>query len=174
VSPDTLRHYEQKGLLAKAPRSANGYREYPADAGIRVRLVRRAVALGFTLDEVARILAVRDRGAPCLAPRRRRNQDLSGGWSSCRGPRPPGSGASSLGFIARQSPEGERGLLDAQDLVEDGPIPHFTRAQQAALTHAQVIEDAPKVPEWGREPPWGKLACPDSLDLSQAARASRR
>jgi len=66
VSPDTLRHYERKGLLPKAARSANGYREYPAEACARVRMVRRAVALGFTLDELARIVRVRDQGgAPC-------------------------------------------------------------------------------------------------------------
>lgn len=66
VSTDTLRLYEAKGLLPKARRSPNGYREYPPEACNRVRLVRRAVALGFTLDELRRILAARDRGgAPC-------------------------------------------------------------------------------------------------------------
>lgn len=66
VSPDTLRHYERKGLLPRPTRSSNGYREYPPEAHARVRLVRRAVALGFTLDELARIIKVRDQGgAPC-------------------------------------------------------------------------------------------------------------
>jgi DNA-binding transcriptional MerR regulator len=66
VSTDTLRHYERKGVLAAPRRSPNGYREYPAEALERVRLVRRALAIGFTLDELARILKVRDRGgAPC-------------------------------------------------------------------------------------------------------------
>jgi MerR family transcriptional regulator, copper efflux regulator len=70
VSPDTLRHYERKGLLPRARRSPNGYREYPREACARVRLVRRAVALGFSLDEVARVLAVRDGGgAPCRSVR---------------------------------------------------------------------------------------------------------
>ncbi|HEY7514417.1 MAG TPA: MerR family transcriptional regulator [Vicinamibacteria bacterium] len=70
VSPDTLRHYEKKGLLPRARRSPNGYREYPPEARARVRLVRRAIALGFSLDEVAAILAVRDRGgAPCRSVR---------------------------------------------------------------------------------------------------------
>jgi DNA-binding transcriptional MerR regulator len=70
VSPDTLRHYEQKGLLAPPGRSPNGYREYPPEACARVRLIRRAVALGFTLAEVARVLALRDRGgAPCRSVR---------------------------------------------------------------------------------------------------------
>ena len=66
VSTDTLRHYERKGVLARPRRSANGYREYPPEALERVLLVRRALAVGFTLAELARILRVRDRGgAPC-------------------------------------------------------------------------------------------------------------
>jgi DNA-binding transcriptional MerR regulator len=66
VSTDTLRHYERKGVLPGPRRSANGYRQYPPEAPARVRLVRRALAVGFTLDELARVLSVRDRGAaPC-------------------------------------------------------------------------------------------------------------
>lgn len=66
VSADTLRHYERKGVLARPGRAGNGYREYPADALQRVRLIRRALAVGFTLDELSNILRVRDRGgAPC-------------------------------------------------------------------------------------------------------------
>jgi len=66
VSTDTLRHYERKGVLPKPRRSANGYREYPPEALARVLLVRRALAFGFTLDELARIVKVRDQGgAPC-------------------------------------------------------------------------------------------------------------
>jgi DNA-binding transcriptional MerR regulator len=70
VSADTLRLYEQKGLLPAPSRSPNGYREYPPEAETRVRLVRRAVALGFTLDELAGIVKVRDRGGvPCATVR---------------------------------------------------------------------------------------------------------
>ena len=66
VSTDTLRHYERKGVLPRPRRSANGYRQYPPEALRRVLLVRRALAVGFTLDELARVLAVRDSGAaPC-------------------------------------------------------------------------------------------------------------
>ena len=66
VSTDTLRHYERKGVLARPQRSGNGYRQYPKNALQRVRLVRRALAVGFTLDELANILRVRDGGgAPC-------------------------------------------------------------------------------------------------------------
>ena len=66
VSTDTLRHYERKGLLIRPRRSDNRYREYLASDLDRVRLVRAALGIGFSLDELARILSVRDRGgAPC-------------------------------------------------------------------------------------------------------------
>jgi DNA-binding transcriptional MerR regulator len=70
VSADTLRHYERKGVLARPRRGSNGYREYPAEALQRVQLIRRALAVGFTLDELGGILRVRDQGgAPCASVR---------------------------------------------------------------------------------------------------------
>jgi DNA-binding transcriptional MerR regulator len=66
VSTDTLRHYERKRVLARPGRAANGYRQYPENALDRVLLVRSALAVGFTLDELAGILGERERGgAPC-------------------------------------------------------------------------------------------------------------
>lgn len=66
VSADTLRHYERKGLLAPPHRGANGYRIYPAGAVTRVRLIQRALDMGFTLEDLARVLRQRDAGgAPC-------------------------------------------------------------------------------------------------------------
>ena len=66
VSTDTLRHYERRGLLPAPLRAANGYRQYAASSLDRVRLIRRALAIGFTIDELAVILKERDRGgAPC-------------------------------------------------------------------------------------------------------------
>jgi DNA-binding transcriptional MerR regulator len=66
VSTDTLRHYERKEVLPAPRRLSNGYRKYPANSVARVRLIRRALAVGFTLDELARFLKARDQGhAPC-------------------------------------------------------------------------------------------------------------
>jgi DNA-binding transcriptional MerR regulator len=64
VSPDTIRHYEQLGVIPPAVRGANGYRGYPEATVHRVRVVRRALTLGFTLTELARILRQRDGGRP--------------------------------------------------------------------------------------------------------------
>src|ERR1700675_4377438 len=66
VSTDTLRLYERKGLLSPPVRASNGYRCYTADSIARVRLIRAALAIGFTLDELAKILKIRDAGGvPC-------------------------------------------------------------------------------------------------------------
>jgi DNA-binding transcriptional MerR regulator len=71
ISPDTLRHYERMKLLA-APRGSTGnYRLYPPEALDRVRLIQHALAVGFSLPELAKILKVRDKaGAPCREVRR--------------------------------------------------------------------------------------------------------
>jgi len=77
VSRDTLRHYERKGVLPQALRGHNGYRQYPPEAVERVQLVRRALSVGFTLDELAKVLKVRDAGgAPCEEVRRLAAQKL--------------------------------------------------------------------------------------------------
>jgi DNA-binding transcriptional MerR regulator len=64
VSADTLRHYERRGLLAAAKRLPNGYRLYPPEALDRVLLIQRALGVGFSLDELTKLLRARDRGQP--------------------------------------------------------------------------------------------------------------
>ena len=77
VSRDTLRHYERKGVLPRALRGHNSYRQYPPEALQRVQLVRRALSVGFTLDELAKVLKVRDAGgAPCEEVRKLAAQKL--------------------------------------------------------------------------------------------------
>lgn len=66
VSTDTLRYYERQRLLPAPPRTPSGYRRYPAEALKRIRVIRCALAMGFSVSELARILRARDRGlAPC-------------------------------------------------------------------------------------------------------------
>jgi DNA-binding transcriptional MerR regulator len=70
VSTDTLRHYERKGLLPRVTRTAAGYRQYSAATVERVLLIQRALVVGFSLADLTRILAVRDRGgSPCVGVR---------------------------------------------------------------------------------------------------------
>ena len=64
ISTDTLRHYERMGVLPVPRRSNGNYRLYPVHALDRVRLIRRCLAAGFSLAELARILRARDQGRP--------------------------------------------------------------------------------------------------------------
>ena len=63
VNIQTLRYYERRGLLPKAPRRASGYREFPDDAVRIVRFIKRAQDLGFSLDEVEELLRLRRHSA---------------------------------------------------------------------------------------------------------------
>jgi len=66
ISRDTIRYYEKIGLLPAPRRRDSGHREYPDEAGNRIRVIRNAVQLGFPLKEIAKVLNVRDAGgAPC-------------------------------------------------------------------------------------------------------------
>ena len=56
VNRETLRYYERRGLLARPDRSPGGHRLYPPEALTRLRVVKAAQRLGFTLDEVAELL----------------------------------------------------------------------------------------------------------------------
>jgi DNA-binding transcriptional MerR regulator len=66
VSADTIRHYENIGVLPIASRTQSGYRLYPENTVERVLAVQRALRLGFTLSELAEVLKARDAGGvPC-------------------------------------------------------------------------------------------------------------
>lgn len=60
VGIDTVRYYEKEGLLPRAQRLASGYRVYDQQDVRRLRFVRRAKALGFTLPEIRELLALSD------------------------------------------------------------------------------------------------------------------
>lgn len=74
VSVDTVRHYERKGVLRNVSRDRSGYRRYPEDAVRRVLVIRRAITLGFSLDELADIFRERAAGKPPCG----RVRDLAG------------------------------------------------------------------------------------------------
>ena len=61
VGIDTVRYYERQGLLPVPERLASGYRRYDEVDIARLRFVRRAKALGFTLVEIRELLALSGR-----------------------------------------------------------------------------------------------------------------
>ena len=77
VPIDTIRYYERQGLLPEARRGANGYRQYGSDDIRRLRFVRRAKELGFSLEEIGGLLALSDaRGADMAQVRKTAEEKL--------------------------------------------------------------------------------------------------
>lgn len=66
VNLQTIRYYEREGLLPAAPRLPSGYRMFPESAVRRVRFIKRAQELGFSLAEIDELLSIRiDPGKDC-------------------------------------------------------------------------------------------------------------
>lgn len=66
VGVQTLHYYERLGLLPPPDRSGANYRLYPPASLRQVQFIKKAQALGFTLEEIKEILGLRERGrAPC-------------------------------------------------------------------------------------------------------------
>ena len=59
IGVETVRFYERKGLIREPPRRSSGYRQYEAGAIKRLRFIRRAKELGFTLAEIKGLLDLR-------------------------------------------------------------------------------------------------------------------
>lgn len=60
VGTDTVRYYEREGLLSPARRTGSGYRLYSETDVERLRFIRKAKALGFTLEDIAELLRLQD------------------------------------------------------------------------------------------------------------------
>lgn len=87
VSVETVRYYQRRGLLAVPGRPLGGIRRYPSETVRRLRFIKRAQQLGFTLAEVAELLTIAggtscspkcEIGASRLADIERRIADLIG------------------------------------------------------------------------------------------------
>jgi Hg(II)-responsive transcriptional regulator len=59
VNLQTIHYYERRALLPKPPRTGSNYRAYPEEAVLRVRFIKRAQELGFTLREIKELLSLR-------------------------------------------------------------------------------------------------------------------
>lgn len=68
VSAATVRYYERRGLIPAPPRSAAGYRRFGPETVDRIRFIKHAQRLGFVLEEIRELLALRvEDAAPCEA-----------------------------------------------------------------------------------------------------------
>lgn len=77
VGVETIRFYERRGLIEK-PLKGEGYRLYPAEMVARIRFIRQAQQIGFSLREVQELLSLRaDPAADCADVRRQAAEKLA-------------------------------------------------------------------------------------------------
>ena len=60
VNVETIRYYQRRGLMVEPDKPMSGHRRYDSDAIKRVRFIKRAQVLGFTLDEIASLLELEE------------------------------------------------------------------------------------------------------------------
>ncbi len=60
INPESVRFYEAQSLLPEPPRSTAGYRLYSRTAVVRIRFIKRAQDLGFSLKEIKELLSLAD------------------------------------------------------------------------------------------------------------------
>jgi len=75
VNVETIRYYQRIGLIVEPPKPVSGYRNYPADAIARLRFIRHAQGLGFTLTDIKELLSLND--GDCRQARRLAEQKHS-------------------------------------------------------------------------------------------------
>ncbi|HCL85072.1 MAG TPA: Hg(II)-responsive transcriptional regulator [Comamonadaceae bacterium] len=68
VNVETIRYYQRRGLMPEPDKPAHGYRRYHATTVKRVRFIKRAQALGFTLEEIGGLLQL-DEAHACAETR---------------------------------------------------------------------------------------------------------
>jgi len=68
VNVETIRYYQRRGLMAEPDKPTSGHRRYASDAIKRVRFIKRAQVLGFTLGEVGGLLEL-DEACACVETR---------------------------------------------------------------------------------------------------------
>lgn len=79
VNIQTIRYYGREKLLPEPPRLASGYRVYPEQTVRRIRFIKRAQEIGFTLAEVRELLAIRiDSGRDSSEVRALAQEKISG------------------------------------------------------------------------------------------------
>lgn len=126
VNVQTVRYYERRGLLTEPARRASGYREYGEGALERLRFIRRAQELGFTLAEIGELLELRldprTTAADVKARAREKVEEIEGKIrdlerirgalehlaGKCRGGRGPTGDCPLLQALEAQPPAGDR------------------------------------------------------------------
>ncbi len=78
VNIETIRYYERRGLMPRPKRLESGYRQYSPDSAKRIRFIKHAQELGFSLKEIDELLSLKlDERTPCSQVRKRAEEKIS-------------------------------------------------------------------------------------------------
>ena len=75
VSIDSIRFYERRGLLAEPTRTESNYRRYPLEAAARLRFIKKAQSLGFSLNEIKDLMELQHDPAASKADVKERTEE---------------------------------------------------------------------------------------------------
>src|SRR5438105_1942923 len=122
VGVETVRFYERQGLLDKPARKDSGYREYGDDVVSRLRFIRRAKELGFSLKEIAELIALRfDPDTTCALVKQRAESKVADIEAKMRDLQRMKRALAQLAASCRGSgPVRECSILEALDARKDG------------------------------------------------------
>lgn len=77
VGVETIRFYQKQGLIPEPPRPPNGFRKYPVEVIRKIRFIRSAKDLGFSLKDIAELMSFRNQEDPCCDVKRMAGQKLA-------------------------------------------------------------------------------------------------
>lgn len=78
IGIETIRFYERTGLLDEPPRNSSGYRQYQPETIVKLRFIKKAKQLGFTLKEIEELMALRHKhDARCSDIKAQANEKIS-------------------------------------------------------------------------------------------------
>lgn len=142
IGIEALRFYERSGLLGRPGRTQSGYRVYDEAVLLRLDFIKRAQVLGFSLDEIKRIIADKQAGrSPCLEVReivRHRLEELDERMKEMRRYRRELGAA-----LAQWEETGELdghvcGLIEGTEIEHSNPTPHaLTRRRRSDVGSSQ-------------------------------------
>jgi MerR family transcriptional regulator, copper efflux regulator len=122
VGVETVRFYERQGLLEEPARKESGYRQYAEDVVARLRFIRRAKELGFSLKEIGELIALRlDPATTCADIRQRAEAKVADIEAKIRDLRKMRQALGKLTAACKgRGPVGDCSILEALDPPEEG------------------------------------------------------
>jgi DNA-binding transcriptional MerR regulator len=136
VGIETLRFYEKSGLLDKPARTESGYRVYAAEVLERLAFIKQAQSLGFTLEEIRRVIEDARAGqSPCDEVReivRRRLAELDARMRELRRYRKELAATLAEWERVGRAPGHICGLIEGTEIKHGGAIPHSFRDAKPA------------------------------------------